>query len=142
MSGRQAYNIYLGKLNVGENVKISDYAIPLPEPNTANHFSLSNSSWYKEASVPLVFSGAIVNFIEVALEMFQKLSKMVRRCDHSVVVYCTVIMDQKAISPGACLHQQGLFGISPQVSVEDAENVAKDGYKRMLDKFDKDVQRR
>ena len=30
VSGRQAYNIYLGKHNVGQNVKISESPIPLP----------------------------------------------------------------------------------------------------------------
>ena len=56
-----------------------DGAIPLPNPNTVNHFGLSNSTWYKKASVPLVFSGVIVNFVEIALEMFQRLSKMLVR---------------------------------------------------------------
>ena len=86
VSGRQAYNIYLGKHNVGQNVKITQGPIPLPKPNTVNHFGLSNSSWYKKACVPLIFSGVIVNFIEIALEIFQRISKMVLRCDQSVVV--------------------------------------------------------
>ena len=76
VSGRQAYNIYLAKHNVGKNVKMymSDSAIPLPNRNAVNHFGLSHSTWYKKASVPLVFSGVIVNFVEIALEMFQRLS--------------------------------------------------------------------
>ena len=44
VSGRQACNIYLGKHNVGKNVKMSDGAIPLPNPNTVNHFGLSNAT--------------------------------------------------------------------------------------------------
>lgn len=40
VSGRQAYNIYLGKHNVGKNVKMSDSAIPLPNRNAVNHFGL------------------------------------------------------------------------------------------------------
>ena len=133
VSGRQAYNIYLGKHNVGQNVKITQGPIPLPKPNTVNHFGLSNSSWYKKACVPLIFSGVIVNFIEIALEIFQRISKMVLRCDQSVVVFTTVVLDQKAISPGACLYQESLFGISPAITVEDAENISKDGYKKMLE---------
>ena len=42
-------------------------------------------------------------------------------------------MDQKALSPGACLYQQNLFGISPPISVADAGSIAKDGYKTMLE---------
>ena len=40
VSGRQAYNIYLGKHNVGQYVKISQSPIPLPKPNIINHFGL------------------------------------------------------------------------------------------------------
>ena len=58
---------------------------------------------------------------------------MVLRCDQSVVVFTTVVLDQKAISPGACLYQESLFGISPAITVEDAENISKDGYKKMLE---------
>lgn len=43
VSGRQAYNIYLGKHNIGQNVKITQGPMPLPKPNTVNHFGLSNS---------------------------------------------------------------------------------------------------
>ena len=110
-------------------MKISQSPIPLPKPNTVNHFGLSNSSWYKKACVPLV----IVNFIETALEIFQRISKMVLCCDHSVVVFSTVVLDQKAISPGACLYQESLFGNSPPIAVEDAENISKDRYKSMLE---------
>lgn len=133
VSGRQAYNIYLGKHNIGQNVKITQGPIPLPKPNTVNRFGLSNSSWYKKACVPLIFSGVIVNFIETALEIFQRISKMVLCCDQSVVVFSTVVLDQKVISPGACLYQESLFGISPAISVEDAENISKDGYRSMLE---------
>ena len=52
--------------------------------------------------MPLVFSGVIVNFVEIALEMFQRLSKMVVRSEHASVVYRTIVVDQKALSPGAC----------------------------------------
>ena len=124
MSGRQAYNIYLGKHNVGKNVEMYDGAILLPNPNTVNHFGLSNATWYKKASVPLVFSGVIVNFVEIALEMFERLSKMVVRSEHALVVYGTFVVDQKALSPGACLYQQNLFGISPPISVADAGSIA------------------
>ena len=72
VSGRQAYNIYLGKHNVGQNVKITQGSIPLPKPNTVNHFRLSNSSWYKKACVPLIFSGVIVNFIKLHLKIFKE----------------------------------------------------------------------
>ena len=74
-----------------------------------------------------------MNFIETALEICQRISKMVLRCDHSVVVFSTVVLDQKAISPGACLYQESLFGISPPISVEDAENSSKDGSTSMLE---------
>lgn len=40
VSGRQAYNIYLGKHNVGKKVKMSDSAIPLPNRSAVNHFGL------------------------------------------------------------------------------------------------------
>ena len=103
------------------------------DEDSCDSFGLSNSSWYKKASVPLVFSGVIVNFVQIALEMFQRLSKMVVRSEHAVVVYGTVVVDQKALSPGACLYQQNLFGISPPISVEDADNITKDGYKVMLE---------
>ena len=39
----------------------------------------------------------------------------------------------KKLSPGACLYQQNLFGISPPISVADAGSIAKDGYKTMLE---------
>ena len=98
-------------------------AIPFPNSNTVNHFDLSSSSWYNKASVPLIsFSGAIVNFVEIALELFQRLSKMVVRSEHALVVYGTIVVDQKALSPGACLYHQNLFGISPSISVADASS--------------------
>ena len=122
VSGRQAYNIYLGKHNVGKIVKMSDSAIPLPNRNPVNHFGLSNPTWYTKASGPLVFSGVFVNFVEIALEMFQRLSKMVVRSEHALVVYGTIVVDQKALSPGACLYHQNLFGISPSISVADASS--------------------
>ena len=77
--------------------------------------------------MPLVFSGVIVNFVEIALEMFERLSKMVVRSEHALVVYGTIIVDQKPLSPGACLYQQNMFGISPPISVADAGSIAKDG---------------
>ena len=77
----------------------------------------------------------IVTFIETALEIFLRISKMVLRCDHSVVVFRTDVLDQKAISPGACLYQVSLFGILPPISIKDAENISKDGYKTMLEKL-------
>ena len=112
------------------NVEMSDGAIPLRNPNTVNHFGLSNATWYKKASVPLVFSGVIVNFVEIALEMFQRLSKMVVCSEYALVVYGTIVVDQKALSPGACLYQQNLFGIPPPISVAHAGSIAKDGYKK------------
>lgn len=74
-----------------------------------------------------------MNFIETALEIFQRISKMVLRCDQSVAVFSTVVLARKAISPGACLYQESLFEISPAISVEYAENISKDGYRSMLE---------
>ena len=58
---------------------------------------------------------------------------MVVRSEHALVVYGTIVVDQKALSPGACLYHQNLFGISPSISVADASSIAKDGYKTMLE---------
>ena len=82
--------------------------------------------------MPLVFNAVIVNFVEIALEMFRRLSKMVVRSEQALVVYGTIVVDQKALSPGACLYQQILFGTSPSISVVDAGSIVKDGYKTML----------
>ena len=111
---------------------MSDGAIPLSQSKRSQSlwfFFLSNSTSYKKTSVPLVFSGVILNFVEISLEMFQRLSKMVVRSEHALFVYGTIIVDQKALSPGACLYQQNLFGIS----VADAGSIVKDGYKAMLE---------
>ena len=97
VSGRQAYHIYLGKHSVGKNVEMSDGAILFHNSNTVNHFGLSSSSQYTKASVPLVFSGVIVNFVEIALELFQRLSKMVVHSEHALVVYRAIVMDKKAL---------------------------------------------
>ena len=61
-----------------------------------------------------------MNFAKIALEIFQRLSKMVVRSERALVVYGTIVVDQKALSPGACLYQQNRFGISPPISVADA----------------------
>ena len=65
--------------------------------------------------------------------MFQRLSKMVVRSERALVVYGTIVVDQKALSPSACLYQQNLFGISPPISVAHARSIAKDGYKTILE---------
>lgn len=81
-------------------------AIPFPNSNTVNHFDLSSSSWYNKASVPLIsFSGAIVNFVEIALELFQRLSKMVVCSEHALVICRTIVVDKKALLVHVCTNR-------------------------------------
>ena len=42
------------------------------------------------------------------------------------------MFDQKAISPGGCIYGNNLFGILPTISAIDAENLANEGYRNML----------
>ena len=55
VSGRQAYNAYFGKHNVGKGTGGVAGEKTLPRPDSVNHFGLSPSNWYKKVPVPLVF---------------------------------------------------------------------------------------
>ena len=77
----------------------------IPIQTQVNHFGLSSSSWYTEASVPLIFSGVIVNFVEIALELFQRLSKMIVRSEHALVVYRTIVVNKKVLLVHVCTNR-------------------------------------
>ena len=64
VSGRQAYNAYLGKHNVGNGTGGIAGGKTLPRPDSVNHFGISPSNWYKKAPVPLVYDGVVVNYVE------------------------------------------------------------------------------
>ena len=64
VSGRQAYNAYLGKHTVGKGNGGIAGGKTLPRPDFVNHFGISPSNWYKKAPVPLVYDGVVVNYVE------------------------------------------------------------------------------
>ena len=97
-----------------------------------NHAGLSDSSWYKKAAVPFLFDGGVINFVEILQDIFPKVSKIKISSGNSVVVYATVIFDQKAVSPGGCVYSGGLYGILPPISGVDAVNLLQNGYRNML----------
>ena len=51
---------------------------------------------------------------------------------NSVVVFASVIFDQKAVSPGGCVYSGGLYGILPPISGRDANILLQNGYRNML----------
>ena len=64
VSGRQAYNAYLGKHTVGKGNGGIAGGKTLPRSDFVNHFGISPSNWYKKAPVPLVYDGVVVNYVE------------------------------------------------------------------------------
>ena len=84
------------------------------------------------AAVPFSFDGVVINFVEIFQDIFSKVRKIKISSGHSVVVYATVIFDQKTVCPGGCVYSGGLYGILPPISGVHAVNLLQNGYCNML----------
>ena len=63
-SGKQAYNVYLGRQNVGKGFGPFGQSFATASVKCTNHVAPSNSAFQRKSVVPIVTSGVIVNFIE------------------------------------------------------------------------------
>ena len=106
--------------------------VQLPDPNCVNQAGLSDSSWYKKAAVPFLFDGVVINFVEILQDLYLKITKVKIVSKNSVVVFASVIFDQKAVSPGGCVYSGGLYRILPPISGRDANILLQNGYRNML----------
>ena len=139
ISGRQAYNVYLGKHDVGKAAKgLQSTCLP-SNAKSFNHVSPSNSSFKKKTIVPILQNGVIVNFINILLELYPKLPSVQIETENSCVTFVSLIFDQKAISPGVQQFGSTLYGVEPNISSLDAKDFCKNGCKEMLKKLISDL---
>ena len=61
----------------------------------------------------------------VLLEIIEYITEIRLKSEGSSAFYCRYIFDQKAISPGAALYDEKIYGIIPSLSQEDAHNICK-----------------
>ena len=66
--------------------------------------------------MPFLFDGVVINFIEILQDLYPKITQVKIVSKNSVVVFASVIFDQKAVSSGGCLYSGGLYGILPPIS--------------------------
>ena len=99
-SGKQAYNIHLGRQNVGKGLGQFSGAFSTTDALTTNHVAPSNSAFQKNSVVPVVTNGVIVNFIEILLKCFPKITKVKVMGKNSTVCYASLIFDQKTLAQG------------------------------------------
>ena len=102
VSGRQAYNAYLGKHDVRKGTGGIAGEKTLSRPDSVNHFGVSPSNWYKKASVPLVYDGVVVNYVETLQNIIPEVTNLKIASENSITVCANVRFDQKVISPGIC----------------------------------------
>ena len=135
VSGRQTYNIDLGKHSVGKHVGGTKHGMSLPSPSSVNHFCLSPSSWVKKETVPLIFDGVFINFIEILQDILPEITKVKLQSTNNLVVFGTLIFDQKAVSHGLCKYQNLGLGVLPVVTPIETVDFLENGYSRMLQKL-------
>ena len=141
VTGRQAYNIYLGKHNVGKQTSGSAKNMDLPTPSSVNHFGLSPSSWFKKDPLPMVFNGVFINYIEILQIILPDITKVKLVSSNNVTIFGTVSFDQKAVSPGLCNYHNLGLGVNPIIKPEDAVKLLKNGYSKMLQKLINDFKK-
>ena len=132
VSGRQAYNAYLGNHSVGKGTGGIAGGKILPRPDSVNHFGISPLNWYKKVPVPLVYDGVVVNYVETLQKIIPEVTNLKIVSENSVTVFANVSFDQKAISPGICEYQKIGFGVLPSVNHEEALVLLQNGYPQML----------
>ena len=76
--------------------------------------------------------GVIVNFILILLEILSNVTNVKLENDSSSVIYCLVIFDQKAISPGAERYNGSLYGVFPSINGQMASDLCSNGYQKTL----------
>ena len=116
VTGRQAYNIYLGKHNVSKQISANARNMDLPTPSSVNYFGLSPSSWFKKDPVPMVFDCVFISYIEILQSILLDITKVKVVSSNNVTIFGTVTFDQKAISPGLCNYQNLGLGVRTQSS--------------------------
>ena len=93
ITGKQAYNCYLGKHNVGQGTKgLLRGSKVLDDVKRFNHVEPSNSSFKKKAAAPIVSNGVIVNYILIMLRMCAKLTDVKVFGPHYLVLFCEIIL--------------------------------------------------
>ena len=68
----------------------------------------------------------------ILLEILSSVTNVKLENDSSSVIYCLVIFDQKAISPGAERYSGSLYGVSPSINGQTASDLCSNGYQKML----------
>ena len=139
VTGRQDYNIYLGKHNVGKQTSGSAKNMDLPTPSSVNHFGLSPSSWFKKDPVPMVFNGVFINYIEILQSILPDITKVKLVSSNNVTIFGTVSFDHK--SPGLCNYHNLGLGVNPIIKPEDAVKLLENGYSKMLQKLINDFKK-
>ena len=107
VSGRQAYNSYLGKHNVGKGTGGIAGGKTLPRPDSVNYLEISPSNWYKKVQVPLVYDDVVVNYVETLQKIIPEVTNLKIVSENSITMFASVCFNQKAISPGICMCRGG-----------------------------------
>ena len=131
-SGKQAHNVYLGRQNAGKGFGPFGQSFATASVKRTSHVAPSNSAFQRKSVVPIVTSGVIVNFIEILLKSFPKITKVRLSGENSTVCYVSLIFDQKTLAPGAEKYGNTLFGVAPPITSEIATNLCCNGYSNML----------
>ena len=141
VTGRKAYNIYLGKHNVSKQISGNARNMDLPTPSSVNHFGFSPSSWFKKDPVPMVFDGIFISYIEILQSILPDITKVKLVSSNNVTIFGTVTFDRKAISPGLCNYQNLGLGVNPIIKPTEAVKLLENGYSKMLQKLIHDFKR-
>ena len=95
-SGREAYNIYLGRHGTRCSISLLGRTQGvIPDIADVLHFCLSRSSWSNKAIVPAVENGVFLHLLLVLLEIIEYITEIKLKSGDSAVFYCGVTFDQK-----------------------------------------------
>ena len=91
-SGKAAYNIYLGKYNVGSGNRyfVNSDALP-PRIESVSRFGLLPTSWIKKKICPALFDGVLIQFLLVLLDKVPAVTTVTMRSAVSLTAFASIL---------------------------------------------------
>ena len=91
-SGKAAYNIYLGKCNVGRGNRyfVNSDALP-PRIESVSRFGLLPTSWIKKEICPALFDGVLIQFLLVLLNNVPAVTTVTMRSAVSLTAFSSIL---------------------------------------------------
>ena len=91
-SGKAAYNIYLGKHNVGSGNRyfVNSDALP-PRIESVSGFGLLTTSWIRKEVCPALFDGVLIQFLLVLLDKVPAVTTVTMRSAVSLTAFASIL---------------------------------------------------